>query len=319
MKKIILFSSLFFLVTSCFNETKITKGTAPLIDSLEYVSNEIIENLSSGDNCLNMYSSFKLFESLIKRNEIEEMSYFEFTKRYLFTKVQNVINDQKLIIIGMDNDDNTYDMFLVHRTADKLKWEIQSMSREYTRLVINQDEIQYDSLNRIVNFEVEQVWSSDGDLTYNLFYKIFKDTMIQVLHLNSSGGQDIQILDINVDDCMIDFLTYFNSRVLLISEDTLKFEYDFEVYSEVTCENQKNQKDTFLVSKDTIWYYLPEKGHEFKPEWSSLARWDSVQFKSLTDWNFLEGFESEIEKYSQSIESRLLDSSKSMKETLISR
>lgn len=305
MKAKILLLLLSILLGSCYDQDirkdvsikEIKKDSKPLIN----FEDETIINLTSIKDSLKTHSLFKIWESSFLLENLTAPSFSKFKNYFEFCTVKDIHKNQKLIILGMGYDDNAYELYLINKNLQNLKWELKAFSRDYTRLVINEKHVKYDSLNKLVCYDIDPASFSNGDLSNGMYYKLNSDTILNVLITNSSGGEDHEIAYWKRDSCNLDISTNFNSELITLSTLIIKFAYKYEIYVLSECDIKKDNPDVFLIGNDTIDYTWNDTLNAYFPKWESLNHLDSTQFKSVTDWGQLDGFKKEFEIYCESI------------------
>jgi hypothetical protein len=311
------YNFLFLIVTTIIackeipKENKVEPIETPLIP-MEYFEDAIVGNLETIDKKVALPAAYSLHKALYRLNEIDTVTFNDFQDYHEFTWVKEISAKQKVVVLGMEYEDNMFELLLLNQN-ENAAWELKAYERIDTRFLIEASDVQYDSINNLLHLVVEQTWSSNGDLDFELFYQITADTLLQVLERNASGGQELEMAVHIEDNCNLDVVVNFNSEVEKLSKNKLQFLYKYEMLLYSTCDGPKEIKDTILKGSERITYvYNLEKGL-YVPNWNSLEKLNKDQFEAITDWGDLDPFALEVSEYCQKIERSMPESSKLLK------
>lgn len=278
--------------------------TIAINSNILIVSNLIIENLSSPIDSLRLLSEFNILESSSKNTFNYKISQEEYFDRLKFIFINDLPFDRKLLVYGMNNNDNEYNLILLNHPKNSIDWQVASHIVEYTRLSINESDILYDSVAKLIHFTVEQQWSSDGSLNNEIFYKVDNDTLRKVLETNCSGGADFQIANQLTNGCKIYISTDFSSEIVSILKEKIIYNYSYKIKANSNCDANLKFEENIFSGNDTITYVWNQNCNSFVADWNSLNYLDSVQFNSITTWNGIRGFNSQIVPYCNSIQDK---------------
>lgn len=273
-----------------------------------YFAEEIVDSLETKDEKKHLRAAYNLYKGLYRKNERNTVPYSEFEGYYRFTSVKEISAKQKIIVLGMEYDENRFEVFLLDKEETSL-WELQTLESIDTRYVIQASDVKYDSINKLLHLVVEQAWSSNGDLAVELFYQITKDTMKQVLERSASGGEEVDIAVHSQDDCNMELVVNFRSDLDKVSKNELQFLYQYELLLYSSCDGVIEHKDTILQQTDKISYIYNAEKELYSPNWKSLKKLNQDQFEAMTNWGDLDPFAFEIKSYCQKIENTMPKSS----------
>lgn len=310
-------SFLFLIITTIIackgssEQNKIETIKVPLIttDSLE---KEQLERQEVEEQKVPRSAAYNLYQKLYRLNGMNMLAFSDFQTYYKFTSVKEISANQKLVVLGMEYDDSVFEVFLLNRKKASI-WELKAVEKIDTRFMIQPSDVQYDSINQLLHFVVEQVWASHGDLTFELFYQVTADTMLRVLDINVAGGQELDIAMRSQDGCNMELVVNFNSELDKVSKNELQFLYQYELLLYSKCDSAIEIRDIILKGTDRITYIYDAKEGLYVPNWNSLKNLNQNQFEAITSWGDLDPFELEIAAYCQKIENTMPRSAQLLK------
>ena len=309
------YSLLFLIMTTIIackqgSQQHKTAGTEAPLNATKSFDNKSVEDSETA-----LSTAYNLYQYLYGLNEIKTAAFRDFREAYQFTWVKEISKTQKVVVLGMGNDENRFELFLLNK-KEASDWELKASEEIDTRFVIEASDIQYDSTNQLLHLVVDQTWSSHGDLSFELFYQITADTLLEVLHRNHSGGQDLEVAVYMEDSCNLDVLVNFNSNLEKVSKNELQFSVQYELLLYSNCDGTTQIIDTIMKESDRIRYTYNVKKSLYIPNWNSLKKLNKAQFEAVTDWGDLDPFEFKIEAYCQKIEQSMPKSSELLRATL---
>ena len=239
-----------------------------------------------------LYAQYEWLKAAKERVGEDCCDWNSFQRDFQFAKEIMVNKKQKLLVLGLAYEENAYELLLLNRVSQD--WQLQAYQQEPTRLVIAASDLFWAAAAQVLYFTVEQTWSSDGDLSYGVFYQVSDNTLQEVLRINSSGGQDMDFSLEDETNCG-DISTSFSAQIDSATAHRFYLTYSYEARFAYGC--QEEVQDTLLTGSTPMVYYWEAEEARFLPDWKSLSGLDSLQFASITDWDELQGFEEVISAY----------------------
>ncbi|MGH1336714.1 MAG: hypothetical protein ACRBFS_11345 [Aureispira sp.] len=273
--KMLLLPFLFCLQIACTSSVELqhktipsTLGTALVRDTTFWAEAKMTDGVDAVDS-LNLSTAYEWWiegrrlqeeeDRMITFEQMQEKHSFQsFKDSYVLSKKYAIDATHRLVILGMEYADNYFEVLLLTKDSTNNSWWLSDATGCYTRYVLREQQILFDSTTRLLFLIIGDFHSDMGDADSRMIYQVEGNQLQEAGYIHDSGFFDLDLewsaVDSTVGSCELSGLYSYRSDWTIVDRRTLELKYELEVLLTHKAPYPWPDADTIHLDGFTVFY-----------------------------------------------------------------